>query len=187
MGVFTANASAPRGANAPIRWPLDLTVTPPATIYGGPGTPGAVLPGEMLYRTLAFGAASLANGGTGGANAASFIGVSNSAYPLQFVSGGTISAISPTDYQPGGLVRIEVLRDGDHLFNATVGDVLQPGMPVYLGADGRTVQAATNGTSIGNVSPDQDQANVLKTSLTFGVALVAGQQVYVHIIPAIKS
>ncbi len=187
MGVFTVNASAPRRVKAPIAWLIDLTVTPPTTNYGGPGTPGQIMPGELLYRTPAFNAASLANGGTGGANAAAFIGVSNGQYPLNFGSGITVSGVSPTDYQPGGGQYIEVLTDGDHLFNGTVGDVLQAGAPVYLGADGRTVQAAANGVSIGTVSPDQRQANVLKTSLAFGTALVAGQQVYVHINPAIPS
>lgn len=187
MGVFTANASAPRRVKAPIAWLIDLTFTPPTTSYGGPGTAGHIMPGELLYRTPANGgAASLANGGTAGANTAAFIGVSNGQHPLEYGSNIT-AGLSPTDYQPGGGEYIGVLTDGDHLFNGTVGDVLISAMPVYLGADGRTVQAAANGTSIGVVSPDQRQSNVLKTSLTFGTALVAGQQVYVHINPAIPS
>ena len=181
MPIIIANASAPRRVRTnPTMAQVDITVTPP----GVGSVAGQIIPGEFLFLTAANGVASLATGGAANVNAASCVGISNDAYPLQYGAG--ITASLPTN-DPFGVVYVGVFEDGDHLMNATVGDTLKPYQLVYIGADGRTVQAAASGSSVGFVCPDQRQAGTSIAPITFGTAVVAGSQVYISIKPALSK
>jgi hypothetical protein len=183
MPMLLANASAPRRqCRTSIAVIVDLTVTPP---YTG-AVAGGILSGEMLYRTANYQAASLATPGASNANAASFIGIAEDQYP-QLIAAGIYD--SPVFGDPN-VPMVSVYEDGDHLMNATAGDVYQPYMPVYVGADGRTIQLTASGTSIGYVSPDQRAVTALPNparGLTFGTAATAGQQIYIHIVPVLAK
>lgn len=177
MPLITANPNIPRRYRLLTAIPLDLTVTPPG------GVAGQVAAGELVFLTAANGAASLATGGAANANAASCIGISIDTFPYVYGAGIT-AGVPPGD---SNLPYIGIYEDGDHMMNATAGDVLRPYQAVYLGADGRTVQAAASGSSVGFVSPDQRAANTSAPVTPFGTALPAGSQVYISLKPALSK
>ncbi len=188
--ITQANATAPRRYRSTIPWPIDLAITPPTTPYGGPGTPGQIINGELVYITANNKLASLATAGAANSNTASCVGIAEETYPT-VIAAGIISGTPPNDFQgaaQGLTPMLGVYTDGDHLMNATAGDVYQPGQAVYLGSDGRTITVAASGTKVGNVSPDQRQVNPVGTGpIAFGVAATAGQQIYIRLIPAVIS
>lgn len=179
MPLLTANPTCPRRYKLLTQAPVDLTVTPPGTAPAG-----QVAAGELIFLTAANGVASLNTPGAANANAASCIGISNDTYP--YVYGQGITATLPSS-DPFGTVYVGVYEDGDHLMNTTVGDVYKPYQPLYVGADGRTIQATASGSSVGFVSPDQRASSTSSAPIVFGTAVTAGQQLYMSLKPALSK
>jgi hypothetical protein len=177
--TLNANASAPRRTlRSAINVAIDLTVTPPGA------TAGAINNGEMLYLTANYAAASLNTTGVANANAARFIGIANDNYPYTW-SDGVISG-EPNMY-PAAAPLVQVYEDGDHLMLTTAGDTYHAYDPVYLGANGRTIQSAASGTSVGYVCPDQRQAGSTVNPNISGLPITGaiGQTIYIRIKPAL--
>ena len=135
--------------------------------------------------TGSYGAASLATTGTTNANAAAFIGVANSQYPLIYAAG-------ITGGQPPGdtnVAAVDFYTDGEFLFYTTSGDTYHVGDKVYLAAagltNGRTVAKAATGTFIGYVAADQRQPNSPFLTAAPAVAGGATIAIYVRIVTAL--
>lgn len=119
------------------------------------------------------------------ANSVSLIGVSNDNYPIVFTDGVQGSPIPSND---NTLPRVQIMEDGDHLFNTTNGDSYNPYDVLYLGADGRTVTKVANGAPIGYVSPDQRQTLGLSSQLiAFPISGGSGVPIYAHILPVLAK
>lgn len=168
--VVIANPNKPRrtvrGSTVAV---IDLTVAS-----------GLINPGDLLYKTTNK-VASLNTPGVSNANAANCVGVAKGQYP--WPGGDNITIGSPTG--DPNVPTIEIYEDGDHLFNTTAGDTLNAYAPVYLGADGRTVQVAVSGSSVGYVCPDQRQSDGNAAQpIALPITGAAGVKVYIHIQPA---
>jgi hypothetical protein len=184
MPLILANQSAPRRtARTPIAVPVDISITPP---YSN-AVAGQINSGELVYKTVNNLVASLATPGASNANAASCVGISQDQYPPLLTAG---LYLPPVFGDPMALM-VTVYEDGDHLMNATAGDVYQPYLPVYLGANGRTIQLTASGTAVGYVSPDQRPTAAIPSGsgggLVFGTAAVAGQYLYIRLVPALAK
>lgn len=175
MSKITTNPSKPRRVVRPlIAAAIDLTVAA-----------GVVNAGELIYKTSNNKIASLNTPGASNANAASCVGVSVDTYPVVFTDGISGSPIPSADTM---LPMVQIIEDGDHLFNTTAAETYNAYAPVYLGADGRTISTVATGTSIGYVSPDQRQsAGLAVQPVAFPITGAAGVQIYVHIIPALAK
>lgn len=179
MTLVIANPSRPRRAVRPlIAAVIDLTVTPPASGSAA----GQIMAGEMCYKTSAGNVASLNTLGSSNANAANFVGVSNTNYPVTITDNVTGSPIPSMDSH---VPMVSLYEDGDHLFKTTSGDSYKAYDTVYLGADGRTISKTATGTAVGYVSPDQRQIGVNSSQNPFPIAGGTGVLVYIRIQPAL--
>lgn len=174
MPIINVNPSKPkRMLRTPISVPIDLTVSS-----------GAINPGELVYITGNYKAASLNTAGASNANAAKCIGVSLSKYPVDYTAGISGSPIPPGD---PNVPMIEVAEDGDHLFNTTASETYHPYDTVYLGADGRTISTVATGSAIGYVSPDQRQSSQKAQPVLTPITGASGVQIYIRITPALAK
>jgi hypothetical protein len=179
--TLTANASAPRRIlRSAINIAIDLTVTPPG------GSAGQIANGELLYLTANYGAASLNTPGTANANAANCIGIANDNYPYAWAD--NVVAGEPNMY-PAASPLVQIYEDGDHLMLTTAGDTYHAYDPVYLGANGRTIQKTASGTTVGFVCPDQRQAGSFALPNNSGLPIAGGVgiTIYITLRPALSK
>jgi hypothetical protein len=99
---------------------------------------GSVSPGQMLKLTANYGVAYVASI----TDAPSFVGVCDDLNPLVFADGITGSPVPPND---GTILAVQIIEDGEHLFNTTSSDSYEPYQFVTIGANATTITKAPVG------------------------------------------